>query len=86
MTCKRIAKLLSEQQDHELPFSRRIAIRIHLTWCIFCRRLASHLVLIRGFSRAAGDASAVAEATALDAVLPPDAKARIKRLLASGKA
>jgi hypothetical protein len=84
MTCKRIAKLLSEQQDHELPFSRRLAIRIHLALCVFCRRLAKHLVMIHSFSQAVGDASAVAETGALDAALPPDAKARIKNLLASG--
>lgn len=83
MTCKRIAKLLSEQQDHELPFSRRLAIRLHLSWCIFCRRLARHLEDIRVFSHAAGEPSAVAELGMLDAALPPPAKDRMRKLLAS---
>ena len=83
MTCKRIAKLLSERQDHELSFSRRLAIRVHLTWCVFCRRLAKHLVIMRGLSKAVGEASAVVETGVLDAALTPDAKDRLKKLLAS---
>lgn len=83
MTCKRIAKLLSEQQDHELPFSRRLAIKLHLSWCIFCRRLAKHLVDIHAFSRAAGEASAVAELGMLETTLPPPTKDRIKKLIAA---
>jgi hypothetical protein len=83
MTCKRIAKLLSERQDHELTFWRRVAIHVHLSWCVFCRRLARHLEDIHTFSSAAGDPSAVAKIGMLDTSLPPLAKDRIKKLIAS---
>lgn len=85
MTCKRIAKLLSERQDRELPFSRRLAIRLHLSWCIFCRRLAKHLETVREISRMIGEASMVEDRLALDATLSPDAKHRIKKILAQKK-
>lgn len=79
MTCKRIAKLLSEQLDRELPLSRRIAIRIHLSWCVFCRRLARHLVLIHGVCEKAGEAG---DSILADAALSPESKERMKKMLA----
>jgi hypothetical protein len=83
MTCKRIAKLLSERQDHRLSLWRRVAVSVHLSWCIFCRRLARHLDHIRAFSEAAGEPSAVADVGILDTTLPQAVKDRIKKLLAS---
>jgi len=82
MTCKRIAKLLSELQDRDLPFSRRLAIRLHLSWCVFCRRLARHLEVLRQVSRGIGQAAVTDDLVALDATLSPDAKDRMKRTLA----
>jgi len=82
MTCKRIAKLLSEQQDHPLSFWRKTAIRVHLTWCVFCRRLASHLEFIHGLSQAIGSSVEIDGAPAFDARLSPEAKTRIKKDLA----
>jgi hypothetical protein len=82
MTCKRIAKLLSEQQDHELSFSRRLAIHIHLFWCVFCRRLARHLEILRGVSRIAGGVPMAEDTEALGVALPADAKARMREMLA----
>jgi hypothetical protein len=85
MTCKKIAKLLSEQQDHGLPISKRIMIRVHLALCIFCRRLEHHLRIIHRLSEAAGDTergSALDIGTVFPAVLSPEAKTRIKQTLA----
>lgn len=82
MTCKRIAKLLSEQQEHPLSFWRRTAIRVHLSWCVFCRRLASQLEFIHGVSQAIGNSTEIGGVSAFDAGLSPDAKARIKKDLA----
>lgn len=79
MTCKRIAKLLSEQQDHPLSFWRRAAIRIHLTWCVFCRRLARQLEFIHGLSGAIGSSIELDRTSAFEAGLSPEARARIKK-------
>lgn len=78
MTCKRIAKLLSEQQDHPLSFWRRLAIRVHLSWCVFCRRLASQLEFLHGLSLAVGSFVEIDGAPAFDPGLSPEAKTRIK--------
>jgi hypothetical protein len=85
MTCKRIAKLLSEQQDHGLSFPRRLAIRVHLALCVFCRRLARQLEIIRGLSQmigGAGDVSMIDDGLVFDAALSSDAKSRMKKMLA----
>lgn len=81
MTCKRIARLLSEQRDHELSFGRRLAIRLHLSWCVFCRRLAHQLDLIDSLSQALGAVPAVGEAPAFEVTLSTSAKSRMKKLL-----
>ena len=82
MTCKRIAKLLSEQQDHPLSFWRRTAIRAHLFLCVFCRRLASQFEFMHGLSQTIGSSIEIDGATAFDADLSPEAKTRIKNDLA----
>jgi hypothetical protein len=79
VTCKRIAKLLSEQQDHPLPFSRRLAIKVHLSWCVFCRRLARQIEFIHGLSRAIASSLEIEGTSAFDAGLSPEAKARMKK-------
>ena len=85
MTCKEIAKLLSEQQDRGLPWSRRVMIRVHLAMCVFCRRLENHLRFIHNLSEAAGGTGAGSPLESEDvypAALSPEAKARIKNTLA----
>jgi hypothetical protein len=82
MTCKRIAQLLSERQDHELSFGRRLMLRLHLSWCVFCRRLARQLDSIHAISRALGAVTAEGEDPGFEVSLSPVAKTRIKRLLA----
>ena len=85
MTCKEIAKLLSEQRDHGLPWYRRVMIRVHLGMCVFCRRLEKHLQLIHSLSEAAGKTGADApfeKESTYAAALSPEAKNRIKNALA----
>lgn len=85
MTCKKIAKLLSEAQDRELPTSKRIMIAIHLKLCVFCRRLEHHLGLIHTLSEAVGDTepgSPLDTGSVFPAALSPEAKSRIKQALA----
>ncbi|MEJ2719666.1 MAG: hypothetical protein P8181_00815 [bacterium] len=84
MTCKKIAKLLSERQDHELPLSKRLMITIHLKLCIFCRRLEHHLGVIHTLSDAIGSTepgSPLDAESLFPGALSPEAKARIKQAL-----
>ena len=85
MRCKEIAKLLSEQRDHGLPWHRRVMIRVHLAMCVFCRRLEQHLALIHRLSEAAGDTSGgspLEAGSVYTATLSQEAKSRIKQTIA----
>ncbi|UCH85485.1 MAG: zf-HC2 domain-containing protein [Candidatus Latescibacterota bacterium] len=85
MRCKEIAKLLSEQRDHGLPWYRRVMIRVHLAMCVFCRRLEKHLAFIHRLSEAAGDTAdgAPLETGSVYAdTLSQEARSRIKKAIA----
>lgn len=84
MTCKQIARLISEGRERELPLTRRLMIRVHLAMCIFCRRLQSQLEFIHGLSQAVAegvDGSLIDDEGVFEATLPADARTRIKKIL-----
>lgn len=58
-SCKDIAHLVSKSQDQRLGFGQRFAIRMHLLFCVYCRRYARQLRwLEQAFGRVREDASA----------------------------
>jgi len=84
MTCRGIALLLSERQDHALPLAGRVAIRIHLALCMFCRRVQHQLDVIRQLSRwigYAGETTRFEDREILDAELSPDARFRMRQAI-----
>ncbi len=85
MRCKEIAKLLSEEKDHELTLSQKLMMKFHLSICIFCRRMASQLKFIERVTERIGgnaDESPVAHPEIFSASLSPSAKTRMKNILA----
>jgi predicted anti-sigma-YlaC factor YlaD len=61
MNCRQITQLVSKAMDAELPWYQRLAIRIHLVYCVWCRRYAAQIKFLRKATRElAGDASPVA--------------------------
>lgn len=55
MTCKEAAKFVSEGKDHELPWQRRLGLRMHLAMCKLCRRYRTQLEMISKISVKAGE-------------------------------
>ncbi len=43
ISCKNVAKLLSSDQLQSQSLWKRMEVRLHLTMCIFCSRLARQL-------------------------------------------
>jgi hypothetical protein len=41
ISCRRAQVLLSERQDHALPVLDRLRLRMHLTVCDWCSRVAA---------------------------------------------
>ena len=84
MRCKEIAKLLSEQRDHELTLAQRLMMKFHLSMCVFCRRLASQLNFMERLTETMGsaaDESPIAQRDIFGATLSLDAKTRMKNTL-----
>ncbi len=48
LSCKEAAGLLSESLDRKLPLGQRIALRMHLLFCRFCRRFSRQVLFLRG--------------------------------------
>ena len=76
LSCRDITRLVSESMDHSLPLTQRIKIRIHLMMCKYCARFEKQMQFIRLVCRKE-------EKPTSDAVLPDDARERIRRTLAS---
>jgi hypothetical protein len=49
--CHDITRLLSQSMDQRLPLVTRLSIRLHFVICIWCKRYAQQLAIIRKLSR-----------------------------------
>jgi len=48
-SCEIITKKISESIDHKLTLKERITIRIHITFCKFCRRYYRQLTMMHHY-------------------------------------
>ena len=52
LNCRQITRLISQSMDATLPWPRRVAIRLHLLYCLGCRRYAAQVRFLRRASQA----------------------------------
>lgn len=52
LTCREAARLLLEDEDHELLATERLALQVHVKICFACQRFVSQLNLMRRATRA----------------------------------
>lgn len=79
MTCKDIYPLISESQDHPLPFYNKIRLNIHLAICGLCEMYNKQLDAICKMARSLGkDEDKVLEGTSMK----PEVKEKIKKWIA----
>jgi len=52
LTCREAARLLLEDEDHELPAADRLALQLHVRVCFACARFVAQLNLMRRATRA----------------------------------
>ena len=43
MSCREVTELASQYVDRELPIAKRMAMRMHVTMCVHCRRFVRQL-------------------------------------------
>jgi hypothetical protein len=47
LNCRHATRLISQSMDGKLAWHRRLAVRVHLLYCVWCRRYAAQLQVIR---------------------------------------
>jgi predicted anti-sigma-YlaC factor YlaD len=47
ISCKETTRLVSQGLDRELAFGERVALRVHLAYCIGCRRARRQMAFLR---------------------------------------
>lgn len=47
LSCKEVSKLVSDSLEEQLPFRKRIGVRMHLMMCTMCRAYRKQLLLLR---------------------------------------
>jgi len=47
LNCRQVTRLVSRSMDAQLPWHQRLGIRLHLMYCVWCRRYAAQLRFLR---------------------------------------
>jgi len=51
LNCRQATRLISQSLDAKLPWHRRLAMKVHLLYCVWCRRYAAQLKFLRRATR-----------------------------------
>lgn len=80
LPCDEVARLVSESLDRPLPLPERAALRLHLVYCVACRRYRRQALFLRRVFDRLTPWSDHAATVGLPP-LPPEVRERIKRAL-----
>ncbi len=75
--CREVVRAQSEQLDHPLPLLKRLGLRLHLLFCVWCRRYGRQIHLLHEQAKEHADTLTNAAPQTLSA----EARERIKRKL-----
>ena len=51
INCREATRLISQSLDVNLPWHRRLVLKLHLLYCLWCRRYAAQLRFLRQAAR-----------------------------------
>ncbi len=51
LNCRQITRLVSQSMDTRLAWYQRWAVRLHLVYCVWCRRYAAQIKFLRKATR-----------------------------------
>jgi predicted anti-sigma-YlaC factor YlaD len=77
LNCRHVTRLVSQSMDAKLPWHQRVAVRIHLLYCVWCRRYVAQI----RFLREAAKEMAVGATTNLAPKLSVEAKEQMRQRL-----
>lgn len=47
LNCRQVTRLVSQSMDARLAWHQRVAVRLHLLYCVWCRRYAAQMQILR---------------------------------------
>lgn len=77
LSCKEVTHLVSQSYDRRLSWLERWSVRVHLWYCLGCRRFARHVQFLRQAVRRLVREQGF--------TLSPSARARIRRELGANR-
>jgi len=77
LNCRQVTQLVSQSMDTRLRWHERAAVRLHLLYCVWCRRYAGQIRFLR---KAARELAGGADQAAPEK-LPSEARAQIRERL-----
>jgi len=51
LNCRQVTRLVSQSLDAKLSWHQRLAMRVHLLYCVWCRRYATQVQFLRKATR-----------------------------------
>ncbi len=54
LNCRQVTRLISQSMDARLRWYQRLGMRLHLLYCVWCRRYAEQIRFLRHASRELG--------------------------------
>ena len=51
LNCRQATRLISQSLDAKLPWHRRLGMKVHLLYCVWCRRYAAQLKFLRSATK-----------------------------------
>ena len=78
LNCRQVTRLVSQSLEVRLPWRQRLVVRIHLCYCVWCRRYSRQIRFLR---RAGRHALAADLEAPPEVALPPEVKARLRERL-----
>ncbi len=55
LNCRQVTRLVSQSMDARLPWHQRLAVRLHLLYCVWCRRYTAQIRFLRQAARTLAD-------------------------------
>jgi hypothetical protein len=77
LNCREVTRLVSQSMEARLAWHQRVGVRLHLLYCVWCRRYASQVQFLR---KAAKGLVTETENTS-GSKLSPDAKEQMRKRL-----
>ncbi len=82
LSCRDVARLVSDSLDHELSPGERLVVRLHLIYCTPCRRYRRQIMQLRAaLARLASGRLPEQNESAPETKLPDHVREQIKRRL-----